>query len=158
MLCSHWWIVCNCYSFVKSTLRCSPGCLAASHGSKETTEKLKQTFPALKLWTRYQQGPCCWWRGEGHDWGPNTEQDVHVFTGGPGLPAKARLVNSNQESRFRRALQGSYLRRLQGKGSLWGKLHWAFHLSFRACARTGGSCQGKVPAGHLATQTGCPME
>ena len=90
--------------------------------------------------------------------GGQTEQDVHVFTGGPGLPAKARLVNSNQESRFRRALQGSYLRRLQGKGSLWGKLHWAFHLSFRACARTGGSCQGKVPAGHLATQTGCPME
>lgn len=96
--------------------------------------------------------------GEGHDWGPNTEQDVHAFTGGPGLPAKARLVNSNQESRFRKALQGSYLRQLQGKGSLWGKLHWAFHWSSRACAHIGGSCQGKVPAGHLATQTGCPME
>lgn len=32
--------------------------------------------------------------------GANTEQDVHAFTGGLGLPAKARLVNSNQEWAF----------------------------------------------------------
>ena len=90
--------------------------------------------------------------------GANTEQDVHAFTGGLGLPAKARLINSNQESRFWKALQGSYLRRLQGQGSLWGKLHWVFHLSSWACARIGGSCQGKVPTGRLATQTGCPVK
>ena len=57
--------LCNCYSFIKSTLRRSPGCLAASHGSKETREAETETFLALKLWTRYQQGPRCWGEGRG---------------------------------------------------------------------------------------------
>lgn len=90
--------------------------------------------------------------------GANIKQYVQAFTGGLGLPAKAGLVNSNQDSRFWKALQGSYLRRLQGQGRLWGKLHPVFHLSSWACACTGGSCQGKVPTDRLVTQTGCPVE
>lgn len=98
--------------------------LRRDHRETET-----ETFPTLKLWTRYQQGPRCWSGGRVMTRGTNTEQDVHAFTGGPGLPAQAGLVISNQESRFRKALQGSYLRQLLGKRSLRGKLHWVCHLS-----------------------------